>query len=413
MPTPAITWGVAAQSISVSVARERVLAEVAPLGAEAVALEDALGRYLAEDVRAEQPVPAFDNSAMDGYAVRSTDAAVAGPARLRIVGEAQAGGAATSSVGAGEAVRISTGAMLPEGADAVVRQEDATVDGEEVMLGGAVAVGDNVRPAGDDVAAGTTVLRSGMLLTPSELGAAAAIGRAALACRRRPGVCVVTTGDELVTPGEPLRGAQIWNSNAVAIPAQARRAGAHVSVTARVPDALDATLAAIGDGLESDVLVVCGGISVGPHDHVKAAFAGLGVAESFWGVALRPGHPTWFGTYDRGEGQTLVFGLPGNPVSAMVTFHLFVAPALRALQGGKPLPATATAILDEEIVKQPGRTHAVRCHTELRGDGWHARPSGPQGSHVVTSMVGADALAMLPEASAGERAGARVEIELL
>ena len=404
----------ASQPISVSTARARILAEVAPLGSEVVVLDQALDRVLAEDVLAGEPVPAFDNSAMDGYAVRSADTdAVERPVRLRIVGEARAGRAASSAVGVGEAVRISTGAALPSGADAVVRQEDVIAERDEITVAAAVPAGDNVRRAGEDVAAGATVLRRGVLLGPAELGVAAAVGRAALACGGRPTVRLVTTGDELVVPGERRQGEGVWNSNAVSVPAQARRIGADVEVAAGVRDTLEATVGAVRDGLAADVLVVCGGVSVGPHDHVKAAFAELAVAERFWGVALRPGHPTWFGTYDGDVGRTLVFGLPGNPVSAMVTFQLFVAPALHALQGGDPSPRTTTAILDEDVAKRPGRAHALRCRAQLQEDGWHVRPSGPQGSHVLTSMLGADALAMLPEESAGERAGARVAIELI
>jgi molybdopterin molybdotransferase len=234
-----------------------------------------------------------------------------------------------------------------------------------------------------------------------------------VSCARRPSVHVVTTGDELVAPGQPRVGEGVWNSNAISIPAQARRAGAHVELLERVADAHEPTVAAVRDGLAADVLVLCGGVSVGPHDHVKAAFAELGVVERFWGVALRPGHPTWFGTYDGDRHRTLVFGLPGNPVSAMVTFQLFVTPALRALQGGDPSPTTTTAILDEDVDKRPGRMDALRCRAELRDDGWHVQTTGPQGSHVLSSMVGADALAMLPEDSAGERAGARVVVELI
>jgi molybdopterin molybdotransferase len=401
---------------SLRAAQAAVLAEVVPLPFEQVALEDALGRVLAEDLSAVEPVPGLDNSAMDGYALRSADTAQASAeaaVALRLSGESRAGGPADCAIARGEAARISTGAALPQGADAVVRQEDVTLDGDRVVIHAPVPAGHDVRRAGEDVAAGSVVLARGAPIGPAELGVAASLGLAAVPCARQPVVHAVTTGDELVAPGEPRGPAGVWNSNALTVPAQARLAGALTRLAPRVPDSPAATLAAVGDGLEADVLVVCGGVSVGPHDHVKAAFAAHGVEERFWRIAFRPGGPTWFGVSERGDLRTLVFGLPGNPVSAMVTFHLLVRPALRALQGATEPSRATTAILDEDVAKRPGRLHALRCHADLREDGWHVRPTGPQGSHVLTSMLGADALAMLPEDSDGARAGERVVIELL
>ena len=206
-----------------------------------------------------------------------------------------------------------------------------------------------------------------------------------------------------------MRPGAIRNSNAYSVPALAERAGAEAVVAGSAPDDLDATRAAIAPTLGSDVAVVCGGVSVGEHDHVKRALAELGVEQSFWGVALKPGMPTWFGT----RGETLVFGLPGNPVSAMVTFALLVRPALAVLSGGRPGSPRTTARLARDVEKRPGRTHAIRCRLELREDGWHAHPAGRQGSHVLTSMLGADCLALLPAASGPLRAGEPVEVELL
>jgi molybdopterin molybdotransferase len=221
-------------------------------------------------------------------------------------------------------------------------------------------------------------------------------------------VSVLSTGDELVEPGGPLQPGQIRNSNAFTVPAQAERAGALVARVERVRDDRQATVEAIRAALDEDVVIVCGGVSVGPHDHVKPALAELGVQEVFWGVALRPGHPTWFGTYE----STLVFGLPGNPVSAMVTFHLFARPALAAMSGRSEERRRTTAVMDETYGKQPGRAHAVRCSLDVREDGFHVRPTREQGSHILTSMLGADALAMIEIDRGDVAAGERVTIEL-
>ena len=221
---------------------------------------------------------------------------------------------------------------------------------------------------------------------------------------------MLATGDELVAPGEPLGPGQLHNSNAATLAALATQSGAQVLRTGVVADTEAQTREAIAAALQdADVLVLSGGVSVGPHDHVKPALQALGVHEVFWRVALRPGRPTWFGTRD----DTLVFGLPGNPVSAMVTFHLFARPALLALAGAAEPRTAVEGIMDEAYGKAPGRTEAVRCALQARADGWHVRPTGPQGSHVLTSMVGARALALLPAEHGDVAAGERVEIELL
>jgi molybdopterin molybdotransferase len=238
----------------------------------------------------------------------------------------------------------------------------------------------------------------------------AALGRAQVRTGAVPRVAVLVTGDELVAPGEALLPGQIRNSNGYAIAAQASRAGARVLPTVIVRDDRGATEGALAEALEAaDVVCVSGGVSVGPHDHVKPALAALGVEERFWGVRLKPGKPTWFGTR---EGK-LVFGLPGNPVSAMVTFHLFARPALRRLAGADPLDARTHANADEPLDRSPERDQVIRCRLELRDDGWHVRPTKAQGSHVLSSMLDAQAFALV-EAGAGEiGAGERVDIELV
>ncbi|MBW8059667.1 MAG: molybdopterin molybdotransferase MoeA [Solirubrobacterales bacterium] len=398
--------------IEIEQARGIVLERAAPLGTERVPLDEALGRVVAEDVISAEPVPAFDNSAMDGFVVRAEDtrgARPGAPIGLRIVGESRAGRPATATLGAGEAILISTGATIPAGADAVARVEDTRSEAGRVLVQSEVEAGRDIRRAGGDIETGETVLGRGTPVGPAELGALASVGLSSVACHRRPRVSVLTSGDELLEPGEEMRPGGVRNSNAYSVRALAEWAGAEAVAAGSAPDDLEATRAAIAPALDSDVVVLCGGVSVGEHDHVKRALAELGVEESFWGIALKPGKPTWFGT----RGGTLVFGLPGNPVSAMVTFILLVRPALAALRGERPDRRRTTAKLGRDYDKRPGRAHAIRCRLELREDGWHARPAERQASHVLTSMLGADCLALIPAASGPLRAGERVEIELL
>jgi molybdopterin molybdotransferase len=393
-----------ADLIPIAEARGRVLQAVRALPAESVALGEALGRVLAEDVRSEISVPPFDSSAMDGYAV------VAGEGgELELIGEARAGHPAQVAVRPGAAVAISTGGEVPEGATAVVPVERTERADGSVRVP-ATESDANIRRAGEDIAAGDLVLRAGTVLRPAAIGVAASVGRDAVSCTRRPRVALVLTGDELTDPGEPLRPGGIYSSNGYALAGQVVQEGAELVASERVGDSADATRTALAAALEAaDVVVVSGGVSVGPHDHVKSALAALGVEERFWGVALRPGKPTWFGTRD----DTLVFGLPGNPVSAMVTFILFARPAALAMQGRDPAAPRATAVLEEGYRKKPGRAHAIRCALRPGDEGWLARPTKEQGSHVLTSMLGADALAILPTESGDLQAGERVTVELL
>ena len=409
--------------IEIEEARRRVLVAVRPLGREPVPVREALGRVLAEDVEAPEAVPGFDNSAMDGYAVRAADTAGASsgePRLLRVSGESRAGRPADSPLAEGEAVAISTGAMVPAGADAVVRVEDTAPAGggpgavaapaEEVGVLAEVEPGRNIRRAGEDVEAGAAVLAAGTPVGPAEVGVLVSAARAEVVCARRPRVSVVVTGDELIGPEEEMRPGAVRDSNAYTVPALAAAEGAEVFSVEHAPDDPGGTREALERALVSDMAVVCGGISVGEHDHVRAAFAALGVEESFWGVALRPGKPTWFGS---SPGAGLAFGLPGNPVSAMVTFLLFARPALAAMQGADPAARRGRATMASDYPKKPGRAHAIRVSLEAEPGGLRARPTGAQGSHVLTSMLGADALAMIPSAAEGVAAGDTVEIELL
>jgi len=408
-----------AELISVVEARDAVLARSgARLAVEPVALGAALGRVLAEDASAPEDVPGSDNSAMDGFAVRAVDTAGAGagsPRTLRVAEESRAGAPAPRAVEPGEAFRISTGGVLPPGADSILRQEEVTESGGEIRFGIEVTPGRDIRRAGEDIRAGQTVLRAGTGLGPAELGVLASLAVPEPACVRRPRLALVCTGDELLGPDEPMRPGGVRNSNAHTVPALAAITGAEVTSVERCPDEPQATREALDRALAADVAVVCGGVSVGAHDHVKAALRDLGAAEVFWGVALRPGRPTWFGVEGEGPeaGGTLAFGLPGNPVSAFVTFVLFVRPALRALAGADPGLDTSTATLAADVPRLPKRDQAVRCGLELTEAGWLATPTGPQGSHILTSMLGADALAVVAAGPGAARAGERVPVQLL
>jgi len=379
---------------------------------ESVALAAARSRVLARDVTSADDVPGFDNSAMDGFALRSADvggASAGAPVELRLVGESRAGSPYGRTLGPGEAIAISTGAMVPAGADAVLRVEDAEqVDGR-LRVAAALPAGKEIRRAGEDIRAGERVLTAGTRLGAAELGVAASTGVAELVCARAPRVAVVVTGDELVDPPAALGPGQIRNTNGYAVPAQALAAGASVQRVTTVGDDYRATVSELEQALEADVVVATGGVSVGPHDHVRPALAELGVEQVFWGVALRPGKPTFFGI----RGDTLVFGLPGNPVSAIVTFHLFARPAIARMLGTTPAERRAVARFDAAYAKRPGRAHVVRCTLAAREDGWHVRPTKDQGSHVLTSMLGAEALAYLDVDRGDVTAGEQVEIEIL
>jgi molybdopterin molybdotransferase len=372
---------------------------------EGISLEGALDRVLAENVAARGDVPPFASSAMDGYAVR------AGPAgrTLTVVAESRAGAPTEHQLADGEAIRISTGAAVPPGAQAVIPQENVRQSGSRIETQSAVSEGANIRGAGEDMRAGTVVLAAGTVLGPAELGAVVAAGAGSVTVSARPRVTVLSTGDELRAPGEPLRPGEIHNSNGPMLVGMARRCRAEVGPALRLPDDRSATEAGLGDALgRSDVVVISGGVSVGPHDHVKPALESLGVTEEFWGVALQPGKPTWFGT----RGEQLVFGLPGNPVSTAVTFSLFVRPGLEAIQGAAYEHEQSQAVLGASVSRNPRREQAVRVRLERRAEGVAvALPNGPQGSHMIRSLVGADALAMIPPGQGELPPGTVVELQ--
>jgi molybdopterin molybdotransferase len=395
-----------ARLLSIDAARAKVLEAVTALGDEVVAIDDALHRVLAEDVVAAHDVPPFDNSAMDGFAL------AAGPAgrTLTLVGESRAGAPADAAPGDGEAIRVSTGAAVPPGTEAVVPVEQTAVEDGRVTVTADVGAGQHLRRAGEDLRAGSTVLRQGTAMGAAEMGIAVVAGRAEVRVGRRPRVALLITGDELRDPGEPLGPGEIHESNGTTLGALVADARGDVVHRGRVGDTRQATEQAIADALErADVLILSGGVSVGPHDHVKPALHANGVDEVFWRVALRPGKPTWFGR----NAETLVFGLPGNPVSAMVTFLLFVRPALAKLQGGDAAARTVRAVLGEAVARNPGRDEAVRVALRERDGRREAVPTGPQGSHQLSSMLNADGLAIVTAGDEAAGRGTAVDVELI
>ncbi len=393
--------------ITIAEARQRVLNAARPLGTERVAIDEARDRVLATALEAAGDVPPFACSAMDGYAIVHGDAG----RTLTVVGESRAGTPSATTLGDGSAIRISTGGAIPDGATAVIPQENVEVRDGRILTQSEVTAGDHLRGAGEDMRSGEVVLAAGTLLGAAELGAAVSAGAAELTVYRRPRAQVLCTGDELRAPGEPLGPGEIHNSNAPMLNALAAAEGAVTGTARRLPDDRAATEAGLATALESaDIVIISGGVSVGPHDHVKGALAELGVEEVFWRVALQPGKPTWFGR----RGSVLVFGLPGNPVSAVVTFSLFVRPALAALQGRRSEPLLEPeAALGTAVRRNPDREQAIRVRLERRDGKLVAIPNGPQGSHIVTSLLGADALAFVPVGEGELEAGAAVALERL
>lgn len=393
---------------SVDDALAEILASVAPLGAETAELFAAQGRVLAAPVISQRTLPPWDNSEMDGYAVAAADLANL-PVSIQIQGVVPAGYLAEKPLLPECAYRIFTGAPLPAGADTVVKQEDASATGDRVTFTRPVTTGQHVRRRGSDVLPGRELLPAGTVLGPGELGLCAALGRTTLAVVRRPLVAILSTGDELVEPDVTPGPGQIVNSNSIAVAAQALAAGAQVLRLGIARDARDELRARLLEARRADVLVTLGGVSVGERDYVKEVLAELGCDAHFWGVDVKPGRRLLFGTWD----GRAVFGLPGNPVSSMVTFELFVRPALRRLAGHeRVLREVARARLSAPVRKGDGHRHYLRAWVQREDGELVARPNPRQGSGQLTSMVGVNALVILPEASSGAASGELVEVLL-
>jgi molybdopterin molybdotransferase len=388
-----------------------VLDALAPLPPETCAAAEALGRVLAEEVRAGRTLPPWDVSAMDGWAVRAEDVRAA-PVALPVAFEVAAGGDRGRPLPPGAAARILTGAPLPPGADTVVRQEDAAREGDRVRIRVAAPLGEHVRPAGEDVRAGDLVLEPGARLGPGPLGLLASLGRSVVAVHQRPRVAILSGGDELIEPDGDPRGGRIVSSNSYSLAAQCREAGAepvYLGIARDTPEDLERRLRA---GLGAHVLVSSAGVSVGDRDYVRPVLEKLGCELLFWGVRIKPGFPLVFGRF--AERGPLVFGLPGNPVSAMVTFEQFVRPALRRLAGHRALfRPRVEAALGEPLRKAAGRLHLVRVRLTREAGRIVATPTGSQSSGVLRSMALAEGLLLFPADATALPAGAPVQVQVL
>ena len=388
-----------ADLISLEEALARIFEQVRPLDAEPVPLAAAAGRVIAEDARSPVDLPPFASSAMDGFAVRSGDT----PGRLPIVARIAAGVPAPRALEPGQAMGIATGGVVPDGADAVIPIEYVVENDNNVEIEQVVGQGDNVRPRGSDVSAGDLVVAQGSRLGPAQIGALAAAGLVEVSATRRPRVVVLATGTELRRPGEPLGPGEVYEANGVLLATAFASAGADVEILATVADDASAHRRALESGLAADVLVTSGGVSVGPHDLVRGLLAELGVEEIFWGVAVKPGKPLAFGV----RGSTLVFGLPGNPVSSLVGAEVFVRPALLALQGASvPGPVYSAGSLASAIRRNAQRDEFVRARSVPAPTGVVLEPITGQESHMIARAATADALVHAPrgdgELAAGE-----------
>ena len=390
-----------------------IVGDVRPLGSERIALPQALGRVLAGSIQATRDVPPFRNAAMDGYAVRAADVTVATaetPVNLRVLETVGAGSIPSRSVTAGTAIKIMTGSPMPEGADAVVRVEDTHEELGTVHVRFPTPAGAHVRHPGEDMRCGDTVLEPGRALRPADIGLLASLGVAVVAVRRRPTVAILATGDELVELGQPLAPGQIVNSNAYTLAAAVKEAGALPRVLGIVRDTPAATRDAFAEAFLADVVLSTGGVSMGAFDLVRQTLADLGVAERFWKVAQRPGKPLTFGV----RNGTPVFGLPGNPVSSLVCFYLYVRPALRAMLGltGLHLPVVS-ATAAESVRTAEGLTEFVRCTLDGESGAYRVRPTGSQGSHVLRSLSLGEALLISPPEVGTIASGSAVRVMLL
>ncbi|MBT9166116.1 MAG: Molybdopterin molybdenumtransferase [Chloroflexi bacterium] len=408
--------------ISVEQALEKILSNVSVLEPERKPILETMGQVLAEDVRSDINIPPLDNSAMDGYAVQWDSirgATISQPKALKVIGEVAAGCISDREVTPGTAIRIMTGAPVPAGADTVIQFEDTD---EEIRKGKSLdeigimrelVKGSNIRRGGEDITRGSLVLTTGVVLRPQEIGVLASLGRADVLVIRRPAVAVLATGDELVDVGQPLPPGKIYNSNAYTIASQVRRYGGIPRILGIAADESQDLLEKIILGMDSDLLITSGGVSVGDYDIVKDVLAELG-AISFWTVRMKPGKPLAFGVLTRNGRKVPHLGLPGNPVSSMIVFEQFARPAILKMLGKKNLAKpTISAISESRIENRDGRRVFARAIVR-KGDGqYFARLTGPQGSGILTSMSRANALLVVPENVATVEVGDEVSVQML
>ncbi len=398
-------------TLTVEQARERILALVSPVTeTRSLPLFEALGHVLAENVVSPVNVPPHRNSAMDGYAVRAADLPAEGTARLAVVGSAWAGRPWPGEVAPGQCVRIMTGAEVPAGADTVIMQEHTEREGDEIVIASGHQPGQNVRQPGEDIRAGDTVLEAGQRLRAAELALLASLGVPEVMVHRKPKVAFFSTGDELVAPGGTLGPGQIYDSNRYAIYGMLRELGVELLDLGVIPDTREAVEQAFHDAAaQADAIVTSGGVSVGDADYVKETLDRLGKVD-FWKIAMKPGKPLAFGEV---EGACF-FGLPGNPVSTLVTFYQFARPALRRLMGERDIPAPLTIRVPaaEPLKKRPGRTDFQRGILERDAEGeLVVRSVGQQASHILSGMSRANCFIVLPRESGGVDAGTLVDVQ--
>ncbi len=396
--------------LSVTTAQQIVLASVSTLGIETVRLELSLGRVLAEDVHANRDLPPYDVSAMDGFALRSVDLAQV-PVALEIIEDIRAGDMPVRTIQSRQCARIMTGAPVPQGADAVIRVEDTSVlAGNTVQINVAVKQGNDIRTRGENMRHHEVVLACGTEITPGVIGILATVKCRKMEVYRRPSVAILSTGDELEGLDEPVDPNKIPDANSHALMAQVQALGIEPVMLGIARDDPGELREFLQRGLKYDVLLVSGGTSVGVHDYVRPTIESLGVQMKFWRVAMKPGHPMAFGT----TGNSAVFGLPGNPVSSMVCFEQFVAPALRQLMGHTRLfRRTVLARLTHHLKHQPGRTEFIRVVLAKVDGAYTATSTGSQGSGILLSMARADGLIVVPADSSGLVAGSQVTVMLL
>ncbi|MFQ5442220.1 MAG: gephyrin-like molybdotransferase Glp [Thermodesulfobacteriota bacterium] len=388
-----------------------IMSEIKPLGVETVDTDSALGRVLAEDVSAGRANPPWDNSAMDGYALRSEETSGAGtdsPVTLRVIYDLPAGLAPKGPVGKGEAVRIMTGAPVPDGADAVVMVERTQARGGEVLIFEETGPGRNVRKSGEDFSAGELVIKKGAVVRPAEVLMLATIGKAAVKVWKRPGAAVLSTGDELTPIDVAPSPGQITNSNGYAISALVEDAGAGAINLGIAGDSRESLTEKLAEAVKYDCIITSGGVSVGDYDFVKDVLRDMGSEMKFWKVAIKPGKPLAFGII----GGRPAFGLPGNPVSSMVAFEQFVRPALLKMAGRTDIyRRTFPARLSAGIKKKPGRINFLRGLLTIAEDGFSVRPLEGQGSGMVSTMVQANAFIVVPEKVSAIKEGETVEVQ--
>lgn len=399
--------------IPVDEALDKILSNVLPLGFEKVSLLDALGRVIAEDVYAKRNIPPLDNSGMDGYALRSEDVGSASqdhPVRLVVIEDLPAGFISTKTVEQGKSIRIMTGAPIPKGADTVVPVEVTKQEDGFVLIFRGAGPGENIRKSGEDVRQGDRVISNGDRVRPAEVGMLASVGRSFVSVYQRPLVAILCTGDELVDVDGDLDGVKIISSNSYTLAAQVKDCGAIPLQLGIARDRKDEIEEKLRQGIRADVLISSAGVSVGDYDFVKDVMKHLGMEMIFWKVAMRPGQPLAFGTM----GGKPVFGLPGNPVSSMISFEQFVRPSLLKMMGRRQIfRPLIEAILKEEIKKMAGRRYFIRGLVSFEKDQYVVTTTGEQGSGILRSMVRANGLIVIPEDQEIARAGEKVKVQLL